>query len=845
MYSFRSVSVKPRLPEPIGRLKDLAYNFWFSWNANAQALFKKINESLWERVNHNPVKFLLHVHEEELEEIFRDEDFIKDYHRVIADYDRYMSKETWFGKLYANYQNSTVAYFSAEFGLHESHPIYSGGLGLLAGDHLKSASDLGVPLVGVGLLYKHGYFSQAINRDGYQEAHYPYHNFFERPIIPLTNGEEVTVSVEMPGRTVYARVWECKVGRVRLIMLDANIPQNSHEDRKITGQLYGGDSEMRISQEILLGIGGVRALRSLGISPGAWHINEGHAAFLVLERIRELVESGLDFEVAVEAVGSNTLFTTHTPVPAGHDLFSGELIERYLGHLYDKLRIEREDLFELGWDDTRKMFNMTLLAMRLSSYCNGVSKLHGEVTKEMFSYLYPRIPVEEVPVHYITNGVHTNSWLAQEIKDLYTINLDEDWQENITDRNMWKKVNDIPDSLLWAVHQSLKEKMIGFVRACLKLQRLRNQESADRIREVDYYLRPNVLTIGFARRFATYKRAALLFMDRERLNRMVNNPDRPVQIIFAGKAHPADGAGQELIRQVYLASNEPEFKGKIIFLENYDIHMARYLLQGVDVWLNTPRRPLEASGTSGQKAAANGVLNVSILDGWWPEGFDGENGFAIGEKRKYESEEMQDRDDCYSLYATLEEKVLPVYYKQDAGFSREWVKMMKKSIRTISPVFSTERMVQEYTNRFYVPSIMRGEYFSRDGYAVSGQIKKFKRFMVDNWRHVSIVRVDTNAGREIDVGSLLKITAYVKLGPINVDDVDVEVVYGDISDRGLVKISIAPMLFDSRGEDGVDCFVGQVILPQGTLGYTVRVVPSHDDFVRKFELPLVTWAESF
>lgn len=845
MYSFRSVSVKPRLPEAIGRLKDLAYNFWFSWNANAQALFKKINEPLWEKVNHNPVKFLLHVHEEELEEIARDEDYIKDYHRVIAEYDRYMSKDTWFGKKYPGYAKSTVAYFSAEFGLHESHPIYSGGLGLLAGDHLKSASDLGVPLVGVGLLYKNGYFSQAINRDGYQENHYPYHNFYDRPIITLNSGEEIVVSVEMPGRNVYARVWECKVGLVRLIMLDANIPQNSHEDRKITGQLYGGDREMRISQEILLGIGGVRALRALGINPVAWHINEGHAAFLTLERIRELVESGIDFEIAVEAVRANTLFTTHTPVPAGHDLFSGEMIERYLGYLYDRLKIEREDLFELGWDDPRKMFNMTLLALRLSSYCNGVSKLHGEVTREMFSYLYPRVPVEEVPVHYITNGIHTSSWLAQEIKDLYTIYLDEDWQENITDRNMWKKVNDIPDNLLWAVHQSLKEKMIDFVRTSLKNQRLRNQESEDRIRETERYLRPNVFTIGFARRFATYKRAGLLFMDMERLDRLINNPDRPVQIIFAGKAHPADTAGQELIRQVYLVSNEPAFRGKIIFLENYDIHMARYLLQGVDVWLNTPRRPLEASGTSGQKAAANGVINVSILDGWWPEGFDGKNGFAVGEKRKYESEEMQDRDDCYSLYATLEEKVLPIYYKQDSAFPREWIKMMKNSIRTISPVFSTERMVQEYTDRFYVPSIKRWEYFSRDEYKVARQIRDFKRYIADNWHCVSIAGVESNAGREMDVGNLLKITAYVRLGPISVNDVDVEVVYGNISDRGLVRISTAPMLFHRRSEDGVNCYVGQVILPQGTFGYTVRVIPGHQDFVRKFEMPLVTWADNF
>ncbi|KJS17586.1 MAG: alpha-glucan phosphorylase [Peptococcaceae bacterium BRH_c4b] len=845
MYAFRTISVKPKLPEEIKRLKELAYNFWFSWNTNARALFRKINETLWDDVNHNPVKFLLHVNEEDLEDIAQNDEYIKDYNRVFADFDRYMNRKTWFEKIYPQYNTAPVAYFSAEFGLHESHPIYSGGLGLLAGDHLKSASDLGIPLVGVGLLYRHGYFNQAINRDGSQVAQYLHHTFSERPIIPVADGKEKLISVEMSGRTVYAKVWKCLVGRITLYMLDSNIPQNSLEDRKITDQLYGGDRETRISQEILLGIGGVKALRLEGINPAAWHINEGHAAFLILERIRELVAGGLSFETAREIVSSNTLFTTHTPVPAGHDLFSAEQIERYLGNLYEQLNIEREDLLELGWDEERKEFNMTLLALRISSYCNGVSKLHGEVTKEMFSYLYPGVPVEEVPVHYITNGVHTGSWLAQEIKDLYYIYLGEDWHENITDRNVWKKVREIPDNLLWAVHQSLKEKMISFARKNLKKQRLRNQEPTNRVKEVEQFLRPNVFTIGFARRFATYKRAGLLFLDRERLEKLINNPHMPVQIVFAGKAHPADTAGQELISQVYSLSNEEPFKGKIVFLENYDIHMARILVQGVDIWLNTPRRPMEASGTSGQKAAANGVLNLSILDGWWPEGYNGENGFAIGEKKHYDSEDMQDRDDCYSLYATLEEKVLPAYYGLDGAFPREWLRMMKNSIVTISPVFSTERMVQEYSERFYIPSIKRWSYFTEDNYSAARRFKDFKQAITENWQHVSINRVETNANREINVGSLLKITAYVHLGPLCPDDVDLEVVYGNITDRGLTNISISPMTYEDSGEDGAHRYLGQLILPQGTYGYTVRVIPGHQDFVRKFELPLIIWSGNF
>ncbi len=845
MYAFRTISVKPKLPENIIRLKELAYNFWFSWNTQARTLFRKINEQLWDEVSHNPVKFLLHVNEEELEDIAQSDEYLKNYNKVFNEFDHYMTRDTWFNKVHPHYSGSPVAYFSAEFGLHESHPIYSGGLGMLAGDHLKSASDLGIPLVGVGLLYRHGYFNQAINRDGTQEAHYLYHNFSERPIIPVTNGEDKMISVDMHGRKVYAKLWKCLVGRVVLYMLDTNIPENNREDRKITDQLYGGDRETRISQEILLGIGGVKALRAVGINPAAWHINEGHAAFLVLERIRELVASGLSFDTAKEIVKSNTLFTTHTPVPAGHDMFSAELVERFLGNLYGELKIEREDLLELGWDKHRKQFNMTLLALNLSNYCNGVSKLHGEVSKEMFSYLYPGVPVEEVPVHYLTNGVHTGSWLAQELKDLYHIYLGEDWDENITDRNMWKKVHDIPDNLLWAVHQSLKEKMIAFVRNNLKKQRIRNQEPAHWVKEVDQYLRPNVLTIGFARRFATYKRAGLLFLDRDRLNKLINNPQMPVQIIFAGKAHPADGAGQDLIRQVYSISKEEEFRGKIVFLENYDIHMARILVQGVDIWLNTPRRPMEASGTSGQKAAANGVLNLSILDGWWPEAYNGGNGFVIGEKKSYESEEMQDRDDSFSLYATLEEKVLPTYYNHDSGFPREWLKKMKNSIISIAPVFSTERMVQEYTDRYYVPSIKRWEYFIRDNYSVPQRLKDFKQFVTENWHHVCIRRVDTNASREMSVGSLLKINAYVQLGPLKPDDVDLEVVYGNITDRGLANLSIAPMLHEGQEDDGTQRYLGQLILPQGTFGYTVRVIPGHRDFVRKFELPLVTWAGNF
>ncbi|MFZ5632851.1 MAG: alpha-glucan family phosphorylase [Bacillota bacterium] len=848
MYSFRTVSIRPRLPRQIEGLGDIARNFWFSWNVQAQNLFKRINEGLWEEVNHNPVKFLLLVNEEELDDIAQNEEYLKLYGQVTEEFRGYLNRKSWFDRTYPEYRDSVIAYFSPEFGLHESHPIYSGGLGLLAGDHMKSASDLGLPFVGVGLLYKNGYFNQIINREGKQEAFYPYHNFYDQPLQPVFDGsgEEMTVRVEFPGRDIFVKLWRSKVGRIDLVLLDTNISLNCLEDRAITGQLYGGDRTVRISQEVILGIGGVRALRKLGINPSVWHINEGHAAFLLIERLRELVvERNVTFDTAVEVVKSCTIFTTHTPVPAGHDLFTAEMIDRYFGHLYDVLGVEREDLLELGWDPGRKMFNMTLLAMRLSGCCNGVSRLHGEVSREMFCCLYPGVPVEEFPISYITNGIHTFTWLAQEIKDLYTIYLGSDWQERVTDRQLWKNIGELPENLLWVVHQSLKEKMIRFARNSLRKQRLRNQEPYERIREVENFLRPGVLTIGFARRFATYKRAGLLFRDRERLARLVNHPERPVQFIFAGKAHPADTAGQELIKMVYDVSNQEEFKGKVVFLEDYGIDMARYLLQGVDVWLNTPRRPLEASGTSGQKAAANGVINVSILDGWWPEGYNGRNGFAIGEKRRYSDDEMQDRDDCYSLYTLLEEKVIPTYYRQEMGFPREWVQMMKNSMQTITPVFSTERMVQEYTDRYYIPLIRRGRYFARDNFAAAEKMKEYKQLMKENWDQVEVVRVETNVTREMNVGESLVLKAAVRLGRIGPDDVDVEIVYGHVSEKGLYSLSIAPMLFEETGGEGLHYFTGRAILPQGTFGYTVRVRPGNPELIDKFELPLVAWAARF
>lgn len=847
MFPFRVVSVTPKLPEPIGRLRELAYNMWFSWNPRARELFRQINGKLYDELEHNPVKFLMRVEEKELEAAARNEEYLKLYGAVFEQFDRYMKSPLWFANNFPEHTGHVIAYFSAEFGLHESHPIYSGGLGLLAGDHCKSASDLGIPFVGVGLLYRYGYFNQKINREGWQEAEYPQLNFFELPIAPVTNpdGSQLTVQVELPGRRVSLQIWNITVGRVNLYLLDSDHPYNSEGDRRLTGQLYGGDRDYRLSQEILLGIGGVQALRALGIKPCAWHINEGHAAFLIVERLRELIQAGVPFEAAREAVRASTLFTTHTSVPAGHDVFTPEKIDEYFGQMYRQLGLDRSAFLELGLNGRKNEFNMTMLASRHSSWVNCVSRLHAEVTRKMLHRHYPGVPEEEVPVSYITNGVHTYTWLAQEMKELYFKYFNLDWQEPITERETWAKLELIPDDRLWSVHQLLKERMIKYVRSSLKKQRLRNLEPAERVEEVDGYLDPGFLTIGFARRFATYKRANLLLRDPERLARLVNHPERPVRFIFAGKAHPADTQGQELIREIYNFSLRDEFRGKILILENYDINMARRLLQGVDVWLNTPRRPMEASGTSGQKAAVNGVINVSTLDGWWPEGFNGKNGYAVGYARQYQDDESQDRDDWFSLITLLEDELAPSYYSRENGLPRRWIGMMKESVKSIAPVYNTWRMVGEYTEKFYVPAIRRSGRFNADNYEVAGRVGRFKKFMCENWGHIGVRSVGTNVPPEMNVGDFLEVKANVYLGMIWPKDVIVEAVYGTVVGQDLRNITSVPLSYGGETGSGTHLFSGRLTMPQGALGYTVRVRPASPDFVQPFELPLVTWAPSF
>lgn len=845
MFPYRVVSVTPRLPASICRLKELAYDFWFSWKPEAIELFREVKPDLWREVGHNPARFLIRVSGEDLKRVAQDEDYLAMYRRVFELYDRYKSEETWFAKHYPEHRQDVVAYFSAEFGLHESHPIYSGGLGLLAGDHCKSASDLGIPFVGVGLLYKNGYFTQKINAEGKQEAVYPHLNFIELPITPVydSGGVQLTIKLELPGRYVYVLVWKVTVGRSHIYLLDADTPKNASDDRRLTGTLYGGDHQYRIAQEILLGIGGVKALHEMGIKPHVWHINEGHAAFLILQRIKELVADGIPFNTAREVVRASTVFTTHTPVPAGHDVFNAETIKYFFDPLAKDLGIGMDRLLELAWDREREGFNMTLLALNHSCFCNGVSRLHGKVSRKMFLGHFAGLHQEEIPVTYITNGVHIETWLARELRDLFFRYLGKECLEK-PEPETWEKIEGIPDDEIWKVHRFLKVDMIDFVRSSLKKQRMRNNELSRRIHEVDEYLSPDVLTIGFARRFATYKRATLLFRDRERLRQMINNPERPVRFVFAGKAHPADMAGQEMIKSIYDLSNEPDFRGKILLLEDYDIHMARHLLQGVDVWMNTPRRPMEASGTSGQKAALNGLINISTLDGWWPEAYDGDNGFAVGTECNYHNDETQDQEDCHSLFVTLEEKLIPMYYRREAGLPREWIGMMKHSIKTIAPVFNTSRMVAEYTEKFYIPAARRGIEFRNNNYEKARKASIVKQMLLDSWDRIKFVRIETNGAPKMYAGQTLEVKADLNLGQLGHNNVAVELVYGNAADYGLKNIKKVHLDQVEELEPGVYRFSGNLVLPQGGLGYTVRVRPASPIFPHT-ELPLVKWAPGF
>ncbi|KNY27004.1 alpha-glucan family phosphorylase [Pseudobacteroides cellulosolvens] len=852
MYLLGKIKVTAVIPQKLNRLNDIAYNLWWSWNSDAIDLYREIDLALWEKLNKNPVRFLQEVSQKKLEQKLNDSDYMQRYEEVVASFDRYLSeKDTWFNKNYPDKKDNMIAYFSAEYGLNEVLPIYSGGLGVLSGDHCKSASDLGIPFTAIGLFYKQGYFSQRINYDGWQETNFTDLNVSQLPITPALdkNGDRVMINVELPGRVVFAQIWQVKVGRVSIYFMDTDVEQNNDHDRSLTARLYGGDQETRIQQEIFLGIGGIRTLEALGIKATVYHMNEGHSSFMGLELMRKLIqEHKIPFKQAKEIVSSSSIFTTHTPVPAGNDVFPIQMIDKYFGNFWGLLGISRHEFLDLGLRvGEHQNFNMTVLALNLSGRKNGVSELHGAVSRNIFNNVWPGLPEEDVPITHITNGIHTLTWLSPSIKHIFDKYLDADWKETLYDRSIWDKVNNIPSDELWKTHSVLKTKMIGYIRNKLKEQKIANGESAESIKEVDSVLDSNALTIGFARRFATYKRANLIFRDVARILKILNNPEMPVQIIFAGKAHPADRPAHEIIKNINDIAKQEGFKGKVILLENYNMTLARIMVQGVDIWLNNPRRPLEASGTSGQKVCINGAINFSILDGWWCEGYNGKNGWAIGDDTYYDNEYNQDNADSESIYSILENEIIPTYYHRDEnGIPVKWVDVMKESIKSLTAQYGTHRMVQEYNNRFYIPTMERVSKITANKFSFAKELADWKANIEKNWSQVQIISdksMNQLKEQETKSGDTIKITTSVYLGSIDPGMVKVEVYYGSIGRNNLIEnAEIIEMKLDSKLEYGLYRYTSDITFSDGgEYGYTFRVVPFHPDLINKFEMGLVRW----
>ncbi len=854
MYIFNRVTVVPQLPKRVERLSEIANNLWWSWNTEFLRLFEEIDKDLWENTGKNPVKFLKLIDQEKIESLSNDQEFLNKYNKIVENFDNYMnSKDTWFNKNYSNNKNDDlIAYFSAEYGLDEILPIYSGGLGILSGDHLKSASDLGLPFVAVGLLYKNGYFHQRINAQGEQCSEYHNIDLYNLPITSVKDqmDEDIIIDIELGDRTLYLKIWQINVGRIKLFLMDSDIEKNDEDLRNITLRLYGGDKEMRIRQEIVLGMAGVRVLKTLGYNPTLYHMNEGHSSFLTLELIKNIMqEKQVSFDMAKEIATVQTVFTTHTPVPAGNDIFDISLVDQYFNKFWPKLGIDRETFLKLGMKDCDNLepgFNMGILALRIAGKKNGVSKLHGEVSRELFSEVWSNIAEDESPITYVTNGIHTCSWLAPNIKELYNKYLPAYWQDKIHLDTTWEKIDNIPNEDLWNEHVERKEKLIRLIKSNITERYLKSGVGYDEIADIVNNLNPKALTIGFARRFATYKRATLLFKDISRLTQILNDSNRPVQIVFAGKAHPQDKEGQDLIKYINEISLMPQFKGKIFILENYNIGIARYLVSGVDVWLNNPRRPMEASGTSGEKASVNGVVNFSVLDGWWAEGYDGTNGWTIGTNASYNSYEEQDKADSNSLYHVLESKIIPAYYNQDKdGVSKEWVTYMKNSIKTTGGKYSTSRMVVDYVNDLYMPLCnLNHEYFEDLGKV--SEFSEWKKNVRSNWNNISITQDRNVDNAKLVAGTQITVNCEVYLPNIDINSADIQVYFGQIQENGTVRnVYTETMNLISEDKENHK-YTYEAVLDLktgGNFGYTFRVMPKHDMLVDSETLNLVSWTQ--
>jgi len=863
MTSVRSFTVLPALPESLQDLELIARNMFWSWNSDFVELFKRIDNNLWVACNHNPVEFLGNIAQSKLESMAGNKGFLCELQRAVVKLKSYTDGPTWYEQVCSEIPKPVIAYFSAEFGIHESLPIYAGGLGMLAGDHLKSASDLGVPLVGLGLLYQKGYFRQYLNIDGWQQEVYLENDFYNMPIelVRKDSGRPLTISVDYPGRCVLAQIWCVYIGRVKLYLLDTNIPANSPADRMITSSLYGGDRELRIRQEIMLGIGGLKALSAMGINPTVCHMNEGHAAFMALERIRELRNSqNMTFDEAAEATKAGNVFTMHTPVKAGLDEFPVELMDKYFGSFFPHLGINRKKFLALGRilpDDDNEPFKMPVLAMRISSYINGVSKLHGQISREMWGGLWPGVPLDEVPILSITNGIHIKNWLSDDMNSLYERYLGPNWSDETIDKSVWEKTDQIPDEEFWRTHQRCKEQLVVFARKRLKAQMQRRGTYHTELNQAEEVLDPEALTIGFARRFASYKRGNLLLKDPKRFIQLLNNPDRPVQVIFAGKAHPRDAEGKDIIRQITHFASQNNVRRRIVFLEDYDMDMARILVRGVDIWLNNPRRPMEASGTSGMKAAVNGALNMSTLDGWWCEGYTIDGGWAIGADEKYEDNDYQDMVESQAIYNMLENEIVPLFYTRSTdNLPRAWIRRVKSSIGWIAPRFNTHRMVAEYTQKFYNPATTRWQYLTADSMARAKALSQWKSDIRNAWPDLSIkdvaMEVKNGDGNiqlnpkkpQLKVGSKLNVRTLVKLGKVNLNDVSVELYHGPIDTWSNIKDGSTVRMEhqETTGQDGEHWFSGTMSCTKtGKHGVAVRVLPKHEDLVNPHDLGLILW----
>ena len=845
------LEVNPTIPPRLSRLEEIANNLWYSWDRPTRSLFARLGAGLWRATHHSPKAFLKRIDQKRINDAADDPVFLGTMNRVLSAFDSYLADPRTAVPGMPEFQGTDlIAYFCAEFGFHESLPIYSGGLGILAGDHCKAASDLRLPFVAVGLLYRQGYFLQTIDRDGNQTAHYGDNDFEDMPIDTVLgeDGAELRIGVDFPGRTVWAKIWRARVGNNDLYLLDTQLPENSEADRRIAHQLYGGDRRTRIEQEILLGVGGVRALAALGLKPTVWHINEGHAAFLVLERVRRLMGQNMPFAAALEAAAANTVFTTHTPVPAGHDHFADDMVMEYFGDFCHATGLDRDGLLAMGRvgsGASGSEFNMTALALRGSRFHNGVSRIHGEVSSRICGDMWPQITAPENPMDYVTNAVHVPTFLATDWYETFDRHLGLGWQHRLTDHGCWNGVHAIPDQIFWSIRQSLKAQLLHLVRARVRAQHLRNQGSEahlDRVLRHADPSNPTVLTIGFARRFATYKRATLLFNNLDWLREILSDAQRPVLFIFAGKAHPADEPGRQLIRQIAELSHRREFEGRLLLVEGYDLHLARRMVAGVDVWLNNPIYPLEASGTSGMKAAINGAINLSVLDGWWGEGYDGSNGWAIKPAAEGLTPEQRDLDEARTLYELLQDAVIPMYYRSTSlGYSPEWVAMAKNSIASIMPRFNMQRMLTDYALKFYAPASAQWRKFAGDGFSGGRHVAEWKARVRAAWPRIAMRRIDRAAPR-IRYGDTLRFEVAVQLDGLTPSDLTVEMVFTRPGEPTSARARRYVLHHERALDNGEHLYVRELTPDQcGKMEYRFRVFPSHELLTHPFEMGMMLW----